>query len=159
MTVDQIIFQPSDWVPNNFRLAVLLYRVPNLAHDLANVFARNGWTGVWTNGVFDYQHYHAFAHEVLGVAEGTAKLLIGGPDGRALDVKPGDCLVLPAGTGHCNMGCSQDFKVVGAYPPGQHADIQTSAATGEMLAKIKSTPLPKTDPLEGEGGQLLRIWR
>lgn len=156
--VEQMIFPPSDWVPNNPTLPVLLYRLPHAASEFDNLFAANGWTGIWTNGVFAYQHYHTGAHEVLGVARGTATLLIGGPEGRQFAVTPGSCLVLPAGTGHRNLDCSSDFQVVGAYPPGQHADIQTSAATNEMLLKIAALPLPKTDPVEGERGQLVGIW-
>ncbi len=72
---------------------------------------------------------------------------------------PGDCLVLPAGTGHKNLGCSHDFQVIGAYPPGQHADIQRSAPTEEMLSRIASLPLPRTDPVQGISGVLLDKWR
>jgi uncharacterized protein YjlB len=49
--------------------------------------------------------------------------------------------------------------VVGAYPKGQHADIQTSAPSSEMLAKISSVPLPHTDPVQGSSGFLTEKWR
>jgi uncharacterized protein YjlB len=157
--VSRFKFEPSEWVPNNLRLPVLHYRVPDAARDFPSLFADNGWDGIWINGVFDYQHYHTGAHEVLGVSRGTATLLIGGPGGRRLEVETGDCLVLPAGTGHQNLGCSQDFSVVGAYPPHQHADIQVSAASDAMLFRIASVPLPTSDPLEGRDGILLKLWR
>ncbi len=148
MDVEAIVFEPSGWVPNNQRLPVLRYRVDLAgAGEFEAMFAKNGWSGIWTNGVFDYQHYHTGAHEVLGIKRGTAILLIGGPEGQKFGVSPGDCLILPAGTGHKNLGSSQDFQVVGAYPPGQHADIQRSAASEEMLCKIASLPLPLTDPV------------
>ncbi|MDR9818205.1 cupin [Rhizobium hidalgonense] len=162
MNAEAIIFEPSDWVPNNQRLPVLLYRglsADGGAADFKSRFAANGWTGIWINGVFDYQHYHSGAHEVLGIAVGSATLLIGGPSGQALKVAAGDCLVLPAGTGHQNLGCTSDFQVVGAYPKGQHADIQTSAASSEMLAKISSVPLPHSDPVQGPSGLLTEKWR
>ncbi|MBX5014186.1 cupin [Rhizobium lentis] len=162
MKAETIIFEGSGWVPNNPRLPVLLYRglFDNCeTADFESCFATNGWTGIWTNGVFDYQHYHSGAHEVLGIAHGSATLLIGGPGGQALQVAAGDCLVLPAGTGHQNLGCTADFEVIGAYPKGQHADIQTSAASNEMLAKISSVPLPDTDPVEGPSGFLVEKWR
>ncbi len=131
MKQEQILFPPSAWVPNNQRLAVLLYSdaLPNngSSKDFETMFAANGWTGIWRNGVFDYQHYHSGAHEVLGVGRGSATLLIGGPGGQSIEAGTGDCLILPAGTGHQNLGCSPDFEVVGAYPVGQQADIQTSA--------------------------------
>ncbi|MDR9784802.1 cupin [Rhizobium redzepovicii] len=162
MHAETIIFEPSDWVPNNPRLPVLIYRGLfgyGGPADFENRFAANGWTGIWTNGVFNYQHYHSGAHEVLGIAIGGATLLIGGPGGQALKVAAGDCLVLPAGTGHQNLGCTADFQVVGAYPKGQHADIQTSAASSEMLAKISSVPLPHSDPVQGPSGFLTETWR
>jgi uncharacterized protein YjlB len=116
----KILFPPSDWVPNNQRLPVLIYKgvLPNGASSkgLETMFAANGWTGIWRNGVFDYQHYHSGAQEVLGVGRGRGTLLIGGPGGQSIEVETGDCLVLPAETGHQNLWCSRDFEVVGAYP-------------------------------------------
>lgn len=160
MKVEAIVFEPSYWVPNNQRLPVLHYRVRlDAGDDFETLFARNGWAGIWTDGVFNYQHYHTGAHEVLGVKRGTANLLIGGPDGRQFEVSSGDCLILPAGTGHQNLGSSEDFQVVGAYPPDQQADIQRSAATPEMLQKIASLPQPLTDPVHGSPGALLETWR
>ncbi|WP_037093471.1 cupin [Rhizobium leguminosarum] len=162
MNAETIMFEPSDWVPNNQRLPVVVYRglfADGEATDFKSRFAANGWTGIWTNGVFDYQHYHSGAHEVLGISVGTATLLIGGPGGQALKVAAGDCLVLPAGTGHQNLGCTSDFQVVGAYPKGQQADIQTSAASSEMLVKISSVPIPHSDPVQGLSGFLIEKWR
>lgn len=163
MTVEAIVFDPSDWVPNHPRLPALLYRnaIPaegEMAPKFEARFRENGWQGIWRNGVFDYQHYHTGAHEVLGIAGGKAVLLIGGPDGEQLSVHAGDCLVLPAGTGHMRLDASRDVLVVGAYPTGQHADIQRGAASEEQLATIAALPLPATDPLDGESGALSRYW-
>ena len=159
MTVETIMFKPSDWVPNNQRLPVLWHEavLPG-GEEFEAVFAENGWSGIWKDGVFDFQHYHTGAHEVLGVKRGTATLLIGGPSGLQFKVSRGDCLILPAGTGHQNLGSSEDFQVVGAYPPGQQADIQRSAATDAMLLTIASLPLPLTDPIQGSRGTLLDEW-
>jgi len=160
MHVDTQMFEPSDWVPNNQRLPVLRYNIDLEDGDrFEMLFAKNRWSGIWTNGVFDYQHYHTGAHEVLGVKNGSATLLIGGPEGQEFRVVRGDCLVLPAGTGHQNLGSSKDFAVVGAYPPGQHADIQRSRATEKMRSTISALPLPKTDPVQGSAGALLKEWR
>lgn len=159
MDVKPFTFDASEWVPNNPQLPVLVYNAPLPDGGFESLFASNGWAGIWTNGVFTYQHYHSGAHEVLGVASGTATLLIGGPGGRKFAVKAGFCLILPAGTGHQNLGSSADFQVVGAYPRGQHADIQTSAATEEMLSKIGGLPLPDTDPVQGTFGALTTLWR
>lgn len=158
----ELLLEPSEWIPNNQALPVLIYRAalsPSAAADgFETLFSKNGWTGVWRNGVFVYHHYHTKAHEVLGIAAGDATLAIGGPEGSEIEVKAGDCIVLPAGTGHRKLGASSDFAVVGACPPGQHADIRTSAATDEDVASIARLPLPRTDPVEGRGGYLTSAW-
>jgi uncharacterized protein YjlB len=162
MEFEKIIFPASGWVPNNQRLPVLLYKnaLPRgSSNDFKELFATNEWTGIWRNGVFNYQHYHCGAHEVLGIGQGNATLLIGGPDGRAIEVVKGDCLILPAGTGHMNLGCSADFEVVGAYPVGQRADIQTAAPSPEMLSRISALPVPEADPVQGSSGPLTTAWR
>ena len=157
-------FPPSEWVPNHPFLPVLVYRQVfepeerDRAHRFECWFSDAGWQGLWRDGVFTYQHYHVGAHEVLGIADGEAKLLIGGPDGATLDVRAGDCLVLPAGTGHMQVSSSDDFLVVGGYPPGQHADIETAAATPGELKIIASLPIPHSDPLYGSAGPLISIW-
>ncbi|MVA27286.1 cupin domain-containing protein (plasmid) [Agrobacterium vitis] len=162
MNVEKVIFQQSEWVPNNQRLPVLIYQAALTeagSSGFEAAFSGNGWTGIWRDGVFDYHHYHTGAHEVLGVGSGSATLLLGGPDGREFKVSKGDCLILPAGTGHRNLGSSPDFQVVGAYPKDQHADIQTLAATAEMQEKISSLPVPDMDALYGSTGGLVEIWR
>jgi uncharacterized protein YjlB len=162
MKTEQLTFGPGGQVPNNQTFAVVVYRnVGTDFHsaDFEAIFSRNGWSGIWRNGVFDYHHYHSGAHEVLGVGRGEATLQIGGPEGKILDVTRGDCLILPAGTGHMKLRSSADFQVVGAYPPGQKADIQTSAPSAEMLERIRSLPKPETDPVHGTAGGLMEIWR
>lgn len=163
MKPETIFFERREWVPNS-RLPVLFYRrAIDPDHDAAGAFerrfAQNGWTGLWRNGVFAYQHYHTRAHEVLGIAAGSAALLIGGPGGKTLDVSAGDCIVLPAGTGHCRLEASRNFLVIGGYPPGQQADICTREPGADGLEAIAAVPLPRTDPIEGEEGALCVLWR
>lgn len=144
----------------NQRLPVLHYKYAlpeGSSADFEELFAINEWTGIWRNGVFSYQHYHCGAHEVLGIGQGNATLLIRGPDGRAIEVVTGDCLILPAGTGHMNLRSSPDFEVVGAYPVGQRADIQTAAASPEMLSRISALPIPEGDPVQGRRDRLRRL--
>ena len=158
-------FPASEWVPNHPFLPVLVYRQifelreRDRAHAFERLFSDSGWQGLWRNGIFAYQHYHVGAHEVMGIAEGKAELLIGGPGGTSLDVTAGDCRVLPAGTGHRRISASADFLVIGGYPPGQHADIETAAATPGELRIIASLPIPKNDPLYGAAGPLVSLWR
>lgn len=152
----------NGWMPNNPRLPVLLYRraVRGTGSDPAftfeDLFQRNGWPPQWRNGVYPFHHYHSTAHEVLGFAAGRAHLILGGEGGPDIEVAAGDVALLPAGTGHFRRTASRDFLVVGAYPPGQVADLLRSAATPRVLAAIANVPMPATDPVHGR--PLIDFW-
>ena len=163
-TLKTLMLKPNDWVPNNRRLPVIIYEsaISVTGEDPAalfeKIFSAHGWPPQWRDGVYDYHHYHTEGHEVLGVVSGQARLMLGGPDGHVVDVSEGDALLLPAGTGHCNLASSTDFLVVGAYPPGQHADIQREALSKAQLKNIDKLPFPEYDPVYGEAGGLITHW-
>ena len=74
--------------------------------------------GARRGGVFTYHHYHATAHEVLGIVRVTARLAFGGESGVALVLETGDVAVTVAGVGQCNPRAGEGFLVVDAYPHG-----------------------------------------
>jgi uncharacterized protein YjlB len=157
MRTESFLLAPHAWVPNHPRLPVVVHSdVRDADGDVmeANgfeaLFAHHGWPPQWRDGVYDYHHYHSTAHEVLGVFAGSARLLLGGPGGREVEVHAGDVLVLPAGTGHCCLAERDGFQVVGAYPRGQDWDIQRDAADAATLRRIAQVPDPACDPVTGQ---------
>jgi uncharacterized protein YjlB len=116
-------------------------------------FKAAGWTGLWTDTIYDYTHFHSNAHEVLGIAEGKVTLKLGGEEGSVFRLKAGDMLVLPAGVGHRRLGGDADLKVIGAYPRGQsHYDMKRR---GRAVPKVA---LPSADPFYGKDGPLIQAW-
>ena len=159
------VFEDDGLVPNN-PMPFLVYKGA-VAFDgghpertIEALFRANGWGDMWRNGVYNFLHYHATVHEVLGVARGSARVRFGGDRGRELEIKAGDVAILPAGTGHQCIKASDDFCIIGAYPPG--ARMVVTRATPENHAKalktIPQVPLPPADPVTGKHGAMTRLW-
>ncbi len=159
------VFADDGLVPNN-PMPFLVYKA---AIDVANahpektiegLFGVHGWGEMWRNGVYDFLHYHATVHEALGVARGHARVRFGGDQGREFDIAAGDVAILPAGTGHQCISSSPDFCVVGAYPPGPAMDLVRPGqeAHAKALKTIPQVQVPKTDPVRGADGPLVRLW-
>ena len=160
------VFEDDGLIPNN-PLPLVIYKGAidvDGAHPektIEALFGANGWDGMWRNGVYDYLHYHATVHEALGVARGHALVLFGGDRGAAIQIAAGDVAILPAGTGHRCLFASDEFCVVGAYPPGPKMHV-TRPTVENYLAALRSIPavkLPKTDPVQGMDGPLIRLWK
>jgi uncharacterized protein YjlB len=158
-------FDDDGLVPNN-PMPFLIYKgvvaldrsEPEAA--IEKLFSTNGWGAMWRNGVYDFLHYHATVHEVLGIARGSARVRFGGDQGKELEIAAGDVAILPAGTGHQCLSASSDFSVVGAYPPGPPMDLQrpTPQNHARALKTIPQVKLPDTDPVMGKDGPLLKLW-
>jgi uncharacterized protein YjlB len=159
-------FADDGLVPNN-AIPFLVYRqavdVDNQHPEktIEGLFGANGWGEMWRNGVYDYLHYHATVHEALGVARGLVLVRFGGRHGKAIELAAGDVAILPAGTGHQCLSASEDFCVIGAYPPGakMHVTLPTPENHAKALKTIPAVRLPDTDPVLGENGPLVKLWK
>jgi uncharacterized protein YjlB len=160
------LFSDDGLFPNHPCWPLLIYAQAveltsaDAARDMETRFERHGWTGAWRNGIYRFAHYHSNAHEVLGVFQGEARVRFGGPQGVELVLRAGDVAVLPAGTAHQNLGQSDDFGVVGAYPPGAECDLcgGTQAGHERAVRAIRAVPRPAKDPVTGAAGGLLAHW-
>lgn len=124
---------------------------PLEAREMEVLFEKNRWEPAWRYGVFPYHHYHSTAHEVLGCYAGSARVQLGGPGGRIVELTAGTVVAIPAGVAHCNLGSTPEFSCVGAYPEGQQWDL-LRGKPGELETarrNIKEVPLPELDPLLG----------
>jgi uncharacterized protein YjlB len=147
-------------IPNHPAWPLLIYpsavqhATPEAFEDL---FTRNQWPAAWRNGVHPFHHFHTNGHEALGIYSGEVTVQFGGETGITVTAKPGDVIVLPAGTGHKKLSSKGALGVVGAYPVGQHPD--TCLPGKNNLEVIARVPLPACDPVYGAGGPLFSHWR
>ena len=162
------MFRDDGIIPNNPKLPFIHYlgavALPERGDPAAvfeELFERNGWGDSWRNGIYDYVHYHSGTHEVLGVARGHARVRFGGNSGKVVDLRAGDVVVLPAGTGHQSLDASKDLLVIGAYPRnGKYDECRGSRQEHERaLESIPKVPLPAKDPVYGADGPLRDAWK
>ncbi len=153
--------------PNSL-LPVLLYKrvlkLPVLfaASHIERLFAKNGWTNNWYNGIYTYHHYHSITHEAFAAVKGHTVLLLGGENGKLIKFEKGDVIIIPAGVAHKNLGKQNEVCCVGGYPEGKDFDINTGEE-GERPAtdqNISNVSIPKSDPVYGtEVNGLLTAWK
>ncbi|RCV89225.1 cupin domain-containing protein [Billgrantia montanilacus] len=158
------IFADDGRIPNS-RLATLHFHSRGvnpvldrdaIAEHFERLFAANGWQPSWRGGVYDYHHYHSITHEAFGVLSGWGKLRLGGERGDDVELRTGDALVLPAGTGHCHLESSDDFLLLAAYPEDQRELDLLPADPVEhfaAVARIVKVSIPPCDPLGGDTGR------
>src|SRR3954468_10951637 len=132
-------------VPNNAALPLVIYRgaLPDGADRASaceKMFARNGWPDAWRNGIYAHHHYHSTAHEVLGIAAGSARVRVGGEQGQTVELHAGDVVVIPAGVAHKRESASPDLLVIG---PTRRGSIRISAGPSPAPAIRRWRTLPR----------------
>jgi uncharacterized protein YjlB len=167
MTVIAYLLAAAGEVPNHPRWPLLVYpgAVALSGDDPAacfeEIFNRNRWPAAWRNGIFPFHHYHADGHEALGIYSGEVTVQFGGETGVTLTARPGDVLVLPAGTGHKRIDCRGALGVVAAYPEGckPSTSMPPLLRGAKSMPKIVRVPLPACDPVNGADGPLFQHWQ
>ncbi|MFB6355053.1 MAG: cupin domain-containing protein [bacterium] len=161
-----IWFESNGSVPNHPEWPLIVYEDcwTGDTGEIENVYRSNNWGGTWRNGIYSYHHYHSNAHEVLGVVNGSAVVLFGGPapGGVALELSAGDVAVLPAGTGHKRESSGGRLLVVGGYPkscPGWNLKKARSDPPSQIMSDIRDTSSPSGDPIYGDAGPLVDTWQ
>lgn len=152
----------SGWPLLVYRSAVRLKRGRDPATIFEDLFAANGWKDSWRDGIYDFLHFHTHRHEALGIARGHAQVRFGGAKGSSLEVRAGDVVVLPAGTGHRRLSASGDLLVVGAYPKSSGPYDQPRPSDidhAEAVQAIALVRAPESDPVYGKTGSLVTRWR
>jgi uncharacterized protein YjlB len=162
---ETFVFEDDGSIPNNTLPLIVKRRAmapsaSDPARALVAVFAKNGWTGAWQNGIYDFHHYHSTAHEVLGLVSGSASVRFGGEGGDLVGLTAGDVVVIPAGVGHALVNASADLSVVGAYAEGRECDLirDDASAIARARERIAAVPLPAADPIDGANGPLMKLW-
>jgi uncharacterized protein YjlB len=165
-TIETYVFADDGIVPNNPTLPLVLYRAAlgqggDLAARCEAMFDANGWPGAWRNGIYGHHHYHSTAHEVLGIARGSARIRLGGDNGATVELRTGDVVVIPAGVAHKREAASTDLLVIGSYPKGQRPDICPAdvASHDTAVDNVARVALPRSDPVTGRIDPLLDCWR
>jgi uncharacterized protein YjlB len=165
--IKQFFLKDDGVFPNNPKWPLLIVsaavelRSGDPAEDVEKLFRANGWGGLWRNGIYPFHHCHSNSHEALGVYAGTARVQFGGSKGVEVELRAGDVAILPAGTAHKNLGCSPDFSVVGAYPPGSPRWNMCYGKAEEhvrAVAAIKQVPRPERDPVFGTEDGVCKLW-
>lgn len=144
---------------NHPRWPLLVYPgavTPAQPENFEDLFTRNQWPAAWRNGVFPFHHFHPNSHEVLGVYSGEVTVQFGFEGGVTVTARPGDVIVLPAGTGHKKLGSRGALGIVGAYPLGSSPESCRSGLDEKDLLRV---PLPAADPVFGPGGPLFEHWK
>jgi uncharacterized protein YjlB len=160
------IFLPNNFFPNNQKYPLLIYKqvfifTNESPAQIQQFLKENSWRNAWVDGIYDFDHYHSNTHEVLIIIEGNCNVQIGGPNYKHYEICQGDVIILPAGVAHKNLGSSQNFKCIGAYPFDVKYDMHYGKADEhpKVDETIKKVKLPKCDPIFGKNGLLFEFWK
>ena len=160
------VFEDDGLVPNN-PMPFLVYKAAvDVKNDhpektIEGLFGANGWGAMWRNGVYDFLHYHATVHEALGVARGHARVRFGGDQRQGIGDFRRRCRD-PAGRHRASAHVGQSRIFAWSAPIRRDRQwIWCGRHQRPMRKALKTIPqvkVPKTDPVLGADGPLVRLW-
>ncbi|CAF1254076.1 unnamed protein product [Rotaria sp. Silwood1] len=165
------VHDDGQYFPNNNHLSVIVYRQvfdskTVSASKWEQLFKENNFGKSWRDGIFSFHHYHSTAHEALGCYGGRAQVRLGGDNEQVrkdIELVSGDCILIPVGVAHKNIGQDNDFAVVGAYDiDGKNYDMNYGKNAEERRKaeeNIKQVRIPRMDPIVGENGGIIQHWK
>lgn len=152
--------------PNNARYPLLIYKQAfefseYSQESVQNFLKHNKWINSWVDSIYDCHHYHSNTHEALVIIEGNCQIQIGGEKGKEYAITKGDVIIFPAGVSHKNVGSSDGFKCIGAYPTSINYDMNYGKAAEhpQVDINIQKVGLPECDPVFGKDGYLFDYWK
>ena len=166
--IKEYLFPTNKTFPNSslplliYKNACLLGKQKNQSVKLLQtIFNKNNWKNTWSNGIYNFHHYHSNTHECMGIAAGKAWVIFGGTRGKRVSIEKGDIVIIPAGLAHKCSKASEEFLCVGGYPGGAQYDINlgTSEELEKAKSKLKKLPKPALDPVFGKEGFLKTFWK
>jgi uncharacterized protein YjlB len=205
ITPERHIIPPNKFALNS-ALPVLIYRdalpLPLSEEKTTTFLESHEWEkrGVW--GHIPVRHFHPNSHECYGMSldpvdvlrpgcsrcaagifRGESTLLLGRGQsdehgGLEVDVHAGDVIVLPAGTAHCCLQSTQDYRYIGVYPKVHYIEVnridmadlfqgcprwrnelgKEPLDVDSLRQEITSVAMPAQDPVVGEDGPLMQLW-
>jgi len=173
-TPETYVLAATPTVPNS-PYPALIYRgaLPPSARTAPAITAHlapHGWAlgGTWK--AISTPHFHSVTHECYAVFRGASVLVLGrGPRDAAdagvqVEVRAGDVVVVPAGVSHASLSAEGGYEYAAFYPDGSPRwDSNYCKAGPEETAEkgrvARAVPVPECDPVFGEGGPLVKIWR
>mgnify|MGYP000144087071 CR=1 FL=1 len=164
MEYHKYFFTDDGTVPNS-HLPVIIYSQvvynSSLSDWFENKFKENNWGNNWRDIVLPYDHFHSNTHEVLALSSGAVSLKIGGGQGKIFDLSAGDVIIIPGGVGHYSVSNHTNYQFIGGYPNGNDWDLRIGLPEERqtVLENLASLTIPKTDPIFGENGLLIDLWK
>ncbi|KAJ6032726.1 hypothetical protein N7540_003458 [Penicillium herquei] len=179
---------PTAHSPNS-KLPVVVYRnalIDPTPEDALQAVGQSEWKkgGHWKiakETLAATPHYHSTTHEAYTVLHGSATYLLGkspldpetdsngDPIGVSFTARAGDVFVFPAGVTHFVTNIEDEYEIIGFYSLNDRNSLEepydmeyatdSIDITNQKRKNCEQVPVPVHDPIYGEGGPMIKIWK